>query len=263
MPKAGIISGNGSRTYPTMVRSWRRQLRLKCKICQSTFTVRDSYKRHINSHTAKFNCETCKDSFNRLDNLKRHQRRHTRADNQRTSRHDLAVRDQQRGKAATARRSCLRMLSAMYVITTFPTNHDMTQHRRGHFCGYKHCQLSYNCNHCQESFADYLTLFNHVNDNHPLPDVNRNSTSRTGGTIQQHSSNDDTALEGLVNIHRIYPIKEEKYDLLPFFINIKQQVINHLQNQCRKLNSIKCIWLFIHNYCVKVRRYTGNRWHIL
>ncbi|MES9885136.1 MAG: C2H2-type zinc finger protein [Sedimenticola sp.] len=225
------LSDNGKKLKATTT--------FKCKICQSTFTIRDSYKRHIKSHTAKFNCETCKDSFNRLDNLKRHQRRHTRADNQRTSRHDLAVRDQQRGKAATAAEIVSADVKCDVCNNAFPTNHDMTQHRRGHFCGYKHCQLSYNCNHCQESFADYLTLFNHVNDNHPLPDVNRNSTSRAGGNIQQHSSNDDTALEGLVNIHRIYPIKEEKYDLLPFFINIKQQVINHLSNQCRKLNSIK------------------------
>lgn len=103
---------------------------------------------------------------------------------------------------------------------------------------------TYTCKHCSAKFKNCSDLFEHVNTHHPLP----NNQSQTGSgnvskSVQKQNvrkTKDTAALDDVSNRHTIYPlVGEEKYDLLTFFTDVRDDIVKHLQARRQKLNHLK------------------------
>jgi len=106
----------------------------------------------------------------------------------------------------------------------------LKKHERGHLSGYKKPENQYNCQHCREAFNNYINLFDHVKIKHPR------ATQYGSG---QHQTSTDNALEDSVHVLKIYPVENDRYDLLTFDANIRDTILYHLKQRCEKVNQIK------------------------
>ncbi|CAC5381016.1 unnamed protein product [Mytilus coruscus] len=109
------------------------------------------------------------------------------------------------------------------------------------------------CNHCGIPFDNYDDLFHHVSANHPLNQSGgHKDTTAIEDTVSAVKDNKKdsksnkkrfhfrkTALNKTVNQTSIIPYANEKYDLLQFLANTKQDVDNELTRRRAEQRNIK------------------------
>ena len=98
------------------------------------------------------------------------------------------------------------------------------------------------CNHCRIPFSDYGSLFHHVSTHYPLNQTGgHKEITSVQGTQESTKENEAEsksstkryhflkhALNKTVNETSIIPHASEKYDLLQFLANVKEDVENEL-----------------------------------
>ena len=100
----------------------------------------------------------------------------------------------------------------------------------------------YPCPHCEQRIENYTGLFEHIGINHPLNQVGAGREQTTEKPVKHRKCN-KSAMKGLANKHYIFPHKNERYDLLTFFANIKSDIVSHLRKRCKKKGALK--WYLI------------------
>ena len=106
---------------------------------------------------------------------------------------------------------------------------NLKKHERNHLVGYQTPNNQFKCQHCALDFNNYTTLFHHVNTTH--------SQQQGGGVVHQTSTKN--ALEDSVHVLNIYPVEQDKYDLLTFFTNIRDKIEQHLKERCDRVKHVK------------------------
>jgi len=191
----------------------------QCEICKKKYKNKKTWSQHMRSHLIKYTCDNCKFSFKRNSYLLEHKRK----------------------------RRCSKS-------ATFSATQNNSDQR-------------FPCNHCQCIFLDYDSLFQHVTINHPLPQHGGRMSPASsvlndeGESIQNLQKNDNDVIEKETKIENqndtsalgtsvknryIRPTGHERYDLLTFFGNIKDEIIKFLLERVQQLKGIK--W----NLCVQV-----------
>lgn len=107
----------------------------------------------------------------------------------------------------------------------------------------------YVCKHCDIPFNDYDSLFQHITTTHPM--------NQSGGNVVQHPSHNDprtvtenesdkkrfrlkkSAMNEAAQQTSIFPHGNEKYDLLQFLANVKEDVDKELNLRKAKQRNIK------------------------
>ncbi|KAK3107269.1 hypothetical protein FSP39_010803 [Pinctada imbricata] len=84
---------------------------------------------------------------------------------------------------------------------------------------------------------------NEDDENNPDLDCTDGMT-QTGGAnrvhdVHIHRTEDKQALGGLVNQHYIFPSEIDKYDILTFMSNVRQQAMEHIKERCQQLKHLK------------------------
>lgn len=111
-------------------------------------------------------------------------------------------------------------------------------------------ELGHTCKHCGIPFHDYDILFQHVTANHPLNQTGGRNPQLSGNSVQEPEMNQKkkeqkrfkfkkSALKVSVKQVDIIPTANEKYDLLQFLANVKDDVEKELIFQREKHHSIK------------------------
>lgn len=180
-----------------------------CDFCDRVYKHKRTLNRHLQSHLTTNECTKCNATFTRKSTLKKHS---------------------EKCGTPKAKRSKQKHTSS---------NSEMKN--EGH-----------TCNHCGIPCSDYDSLFHHVSTHHPL--------SQTGGhkeitSVQgsQESTKDNEepksntkrnifrkhALNKTVNETSIIPHANEKYDLLPFLANVKEDVKDELILRREKQRNVK------------------------
>lgn len=177
-----------------------------CDLCDRMYNHKRTLNRHLQSHFMKFECKTCDKLFTQKSSLKRH-----------------------KGKCEN---STMKKCSA--------TGSKDTTKQKGHIC--KHCGIPFN---------DYDSLFQHVTSNHPLNQSGGNaaqdSTRKDPGTAIENDSENvkkrfhfkKSAMNDTAHQTSIFPQGNEKYDLLQFLADVKEDVENELNLRKAKQRSIK------------------------
>lgn len=111
----------------------------------------------------------------------------------------------------------------------FNRGDNLRRHERGHLTGYKKPTNLYKCQHCGLYFSNYITLFKHTQANHPQ--------QQGGGMV--HDTSTSNALDDSVHVLNVFPRDEDKYDLLTFFANIREEIKYHLVGRCEKVKHVK------------------------
>ena len=227
-------------------------LRLNCTMKRTNEHLKESSEERKDKASTKILCPYCLSTFSRRDSLTRHLR------NFHSSKQQQVTCDQ-----------CQK---------TFSSQNYLRRHQQKiHNTRTVDNRQSFQCRHCRQAFEQYRDLFDHVQQNHPLVqsggrdvstqnlnktlspgstrksdvqsanvvEVNENS-NRMRNNQQENESSNDSALNKAVENHYIYPKVGEKYDLLVFLANVKDQVKKYLLSRSRASRGIK--W----NICVQV-----------
>lgn len=181
-----------------------------CELCDKVFKHACTLDRHLQAHFLRNTCTTCKKSFTRKSNLKRHEQK------------------------------CVKLeLKKPSVTSSTSTNRKK--------------KSGLTCNHCGIPFDNYDDLFHHVSTNHPLNQSGGHKDTTaiedTVSTVKDNKKDSKlnkkrfhfrkTALNKTVNQTSIIPYANEKYDLLQFLANTKQDVDNELTRRRAEQRNIK------------------------
>lgn len=102
-------------------------------------------------------------------------------------------------------------------------------------------EKGHTCQHCGIPFHDYDSLFQHVTTNHPLNQTGGHNPPLSGNSVEEPEMNQKkkeqkrfkfkkSALKDSVKQIDIVPMGNEKYDLLQFLANVKDDVEKELIN---------------------------------
>ena len=180
-----------------------------CDFCDRNYESKKQLNRHLNRHLSTYKCDICGKSLSRNYILKKHK---------------------EKCKKLKGKKTSTNGVSTAKIIKP-----DLT------------------CKHCGIPFTDYDNLFQHITANHPL--------NQSGGRIEvvskqdlennrKEKENDDkinrkrftfrkTAINAAVNRVDISPYGDEKYDLLQFLANVRDDVDKELDMQRKKHRNIK------------------------
>lgn len=178
-----------------------------CDLCDRHYKHLGSLDRHLQTHFQKHSCGKCGKSFTRKYKLTKH-----------------------KGKCLISHRKQFAQLDA----TEKEKNTD---------------EKEQSCKHCGIPFNNYAALFHHITTAHPL--------NQTGGNIQKLPTENvqepelekkseqrrtkvkKNAINNLVQQVDIIPMEDEKYDLLQFLANVKENVESELITTRETHHSIK------------------------
>ncbi|KAL4225307.1 hypothetical protein ACF0H5_015996 [Mactra antiquata] len=175
------------------------KLDYECKICDNKFNRKGNLKRHVITHSVILELETCHKQFRRHDYLTKHQK---------------------------------------------------LKHK-------ENIRTNYSCKHCYKKFDTYPDLFQHVSTKHPLnsiqngggkpltekslnsmnsstPIQSTNNVNSEHGMSSPHREEQQTALQNNVQDRTIFPRNNEKYDMLTFFANTRDEITNFLMSRVRQ-----------------------------
>ena len=188
-----------------------------CETCGKKYTMRKTLNRHMKTHTMTFSCQ-CGKSFTRQHTLNRH------------------------------RKVCIREKP---------------------YTGTNQEKEKYECKHCGIPFPSYEKLFDHITTNHPLSQMGGNvevtnvqkevdKPKKYDGGVKETTNEQDkpqkkfrfkktpkvrtrrkSALNDSVQVVDIIPQGSEKYDVLQFFANAKQDVKSELENRREQQRNVK------------------------
>ena len=174
-----------------------------CEYCDRVYNHRGTLNRHQKSHFTIYTCEKCDKSFTRDGTLKKHKEK------------------------------CGKPISKKSKKK--PSS---TVKNQGHTC--KHCGLP---------FTDIDSLLHHVIANHPLNQTGGDMIHTPPKRAHEATKNEKpqkkrfhfrkNALNGTVNQTSIIPEANEKYDMLQFLANAKEDIENELLLQREKQRNIK------------------------
>ena len=119
---------------------------------------------------------------------------------------------------------------------TFDNYEDVRRHERGHLSGYKVNTVTLNCSECGFECNGYSQLYHHNIQAHP------NVQAGAGNIIHNppvDKVSDRSAIDKRVNQQFIFPNVEDKYDILTFFVNVKEEIKLHLEEQQDELGQIR------------------------
>lgn len=181
-----------------------------CDLCDRVYKHKNSLHRHLHSHFSTFNCEKCNKTFTRKTTLNKHKCRSMKLKN---NKHVSATGSELASSTHTK--------------------------EKGH-----------TCQHCGIPFHDYDSLFQHVTTNHPLIQTGGHNPPLSGNSVEEPEMNQKkkeqkrfkfkkSALKDSVKQIDIVPMGNEKYDLLQFLANVKDDVEKELISQREKHRSIK------------------------
>lgn len=173
----------------------------KCSICSKTFSRRSNLNRHVIGHSSTYKCGLCNKRFRRQDYLQNHQKK---------------------------------------------------IHK-------ENLKANVSCRHCHENFDTYPDLFQHVSKKHPLnsiqnggrkpladksqkqlqddiivPEARNENAHQQQRQQPQHHHQQQGALQNAVLDRTILPRNEEKYDLLTFFSNIRNEITDFLISRLKQ-----------------------------
>lgn len=126
---------------------------------------------------------------------------------------------------------------------------NLKRHERGHVTGYQRLDNSVKCFQCNFQCLNYTSLFDHVRDKHH--NTIANSNQQFGGSDIQHRVSTDTALDNAVQVTKLFPTEQDKYDLLTFFYRTKDEIKGILTTRCATLKHIKW-YLNVHVEMVRI-----------
>ena len=93
------------------------------------------------------------------------------------------------------------------------------------------------------------SLYEHERNN----ENNKNESQRRNTNVINTDANaDESAFQNNVQNRTIYPRQNERYDVLTFFANIRDDILTFLRSRTREMGGIK--W----NLCVKVEMQRGD-----
>ena len=236
-----------------------------CDICLKQYKNMKTLKQHMQSHTSRQKCNFCEKSYARLEDLRIHQHK-IHGIKHETKEH----RTKQKTRPFMCQQ-CKKNFNRKYHLTrhTALVHNRVTPRQR---------RSQFSCRHCDSDFQDYNQLFQHVMENHPLnqeggrrattpkslntTEQNQNTGQKEGnewnddnknqqqeeqqGVQASHETADESALNNAVLNRSIHPRGSERYDVLTFFGNIREQVRSFLQSRANSVGGIK------YNLCVQV-----------
>lgn len=85
------------------------------------------------------------------------------------------------------------------------------------------------CSKCGRVFGRKFNMLRHE----------KKCASNTTAVDFHRRTNDKTALNGLANIHQIFPELQEMFDILVFMGNLKEEITSHLKQRCWELKQLK------------------------
>ena len=106
----------------------------------------------------------------------------------------------------------------------------------------------FTCRVCNMKFTRKYNMQRHMKNRHSSEEISNQSGGNA--SVISHRSTDEEALNGLANKHFIFPERDDMYDILVFMANIKDEVRQHVKEQCAKHNHIK----FYMNLQAEMRR---------
>jgi len=195
-----------------------------CDFCDKVYKHQKTLNRHIMTHFSSFICKKCGKSFTRKYNWKKHEEKcsgkgkHTK------------------NKVPTCKHSAL----PQHVVDMHPLNPT---------CSRANAHV---CRHCGVPFENIDSLLEHVANNHPLNQSSHDYHHRgnqTGGDLpaippkteakKERFKFKKSAINNNVNRVDIIPDGDEKYDLIQFLANVKNDVEKELITQRKKHRNIK------------------------
>ena len=235
----------------------------ECHICHRKFKTKKALKQHLHLHKRKHECKQSGALFSFPSNLKRHER----------NSHGLVSKASNLTSFTCVQ--CSKSFNRKYNLL----RHETTVHRQTN-------QSTFTCRHCHNEFESYQQLVNHIEQHHPLNQEGgrQETTSKSlyddkttsavvnkahsqsamqpqaGSPTQSpenhiiHPNDSESALRSAVENRHIYPRQNERYDMLTFLANIREEIVNYIRSRVSQLGGIK--W----NLCVQVemQRDDGN-----
>ena len=189
-----------------------------CDFCDRVYKHQNTLNRHRLTHFESFKCNKCGKSFTRKYRCKKHEDK------------------------------------CMHVVEEKKTNSTKTKNK------------VLTCKHCGIPFDDIDSLLRHVADNHPLNQaggeepfspylhVSAENVTEKSNPVNEKKDIQTTknpkqkterprfrrgAINNSVNQLNIIPLGDEKYDLLQFLANVKEDVEKELNLQCQNHRNIK------------------------
>ena len=109
-----------------------------------------------------------------------------------------------------------------------------------------HCKMRnivYPCKHCDARFNNYSAVFDHNQLEH---------SSNQTGSGKTRKTRSESALKGKARKYYVFPKKEEKYDIITFFANVKDEASNFIIKKCEKSGQLKW-YIIIHVTMIRQR----------
>lgn len=180
-----------------------------CDLCDKIYKNEKQLNRHLHTHFSTYKCDNCGKILSRKYILKKHKEKCMKS----------------KGKKTTN------------STTTLDTKHGKNN--------------TLDCRHCGISFSDYDNLLQHIAANHPLnqsgghmeqtvkPNLKSNNNINENQRNPKRFRFRKTAINDAVNRVDITPYGDEKYDLLQFLANVRDDVDKELKMQRKKHRNIK------------------------
>lgn len=238
----------------------------RCSICAETFKTRKQLENHMRCHADKRQCKSCGKSY-RLGNLRKHQKLihgiETKGKAENTLQCDTC------GNRFKRLDHLQRHIERVHRRKVQSRSTFSCRHCESEFTNYEELFEHVTQNHPlnqqggRQATTPRTLRDNEIvptdsrNDNGTLPmdtvngiDVDDNKSVRTDNTTddntEQHQHTDESIFNGAMLNRYLQPRGSERYDMLTFLGNVRDQVRLFLEDRTRQLKGIK--W----NLCIQV-----------
>lgn len=167
---------------------------LICDICSKQYKNAKTLKQHMQSHMSKRKCELCDKSYVYLKDLRIHQNKI----------HGLRPEKKQK----------LTSFTCGLCNKTFERRHHLKRHVSTvhHYTIPEQQSSRFSCRHCESEFQNYVDLFQHVTQNHPL---NQNGGQKPYHPIIKMQRNWMAQATIAVNSTRVLKVRTKRQMNLP------------------------------------------------